>query len=115
MAGAPWGDAIEVPGSAALNTGGLAEVVSVSCPSAGNCAAGGSYTESDGDLAAFVVSEVNGSWGDAIQVPGTPAVGVTGGADVLSVSCPPVGSCAAGGWYWDSGSAGTQAFVVNQN
>jgi len=35
-----WGTAQEVPGSAALNTGGNAEVTSVSCASVGNCAAG---------------------------------------------------------------------------
>ena len=33
--------AIGVPGLGALNTGGFAEVISVSCASAGNCAAGG--------------------------------------------------------------------------
>src|SRR5258708_4019294 len=36
-----WGRAIEVPGLAALNTDGLAEVKSVSCGAAGSCAAGG--------------------------------------------------------------------------
>jgi len=36
-----WGKAVEVPGLAALNTGGDAAVTSVSCPSAGDCAAGG--------------------------------------------------------------------------
>ena len=39
-----WGQAVEVPGLAALNTGGQANVNSVSCASAGNCAAGGYYT-----------------------------------------------------------------------
>ena len=38
-----WGKAIEVPGLAALNTGGDAVVNSVSCVSAGSCAAGGYY------------------------------------------------------------------------
>src|SRR5208282_6691446 len=44
-----------------LNRGGDAEVTSLSCGSAGNCAAGGSYS-SNGDQQAFVVSERNGSW-----------------------------------------------------
>jgi hypothetical protein len=39
--GGSWGTAQEVPGSAALNAGGYANVNSVSCASAGNCAAGG--------------------------------------------------------------------------
>jgi hypothetical protein len=40
-----WGRAIEVPGLGALNKGGLAEVVSVSCGAAGSCAAGGIYND----------------------------------------------------------------------
>jgi hypothetical protein len=36
-----WGKAIEVPGLGALNTGGQAQVNSVSCGAARNCAAGG--------------------------------------------------------------------------
>ena len=43
-----WGRAIEVPGLAALNKGGDAEVTSVSCASAGSCAAGGDYEDRHG-------------------------------------------------------------------
>jgi len=49
--------AIEVPGTATLNKGRNALVESVSCPSAGNCGAGGSYTDSNGHLQAFVVMQ----------------------------------------------------------
>ena len=38
-----WRAAVEVPGSAALSTSGYAGVASLSCGSAGSCAAGGSY------------------------------------------------------------------------
>ena len=38
-----WGRAIEAPGLGALNMGGSAGVDSVSCGSAGSCAAGGYY------------------------------------------------------------------------
>ncbi len=68
-----WRKAIQVPGTAALNTGGYATVTSVSCPSAGNCSAGG-YYDGGGGLA-FVVSQVNGTWGKAVQVPGTATGG----------------------------------------
>jgi hypothetical protein len=43
-----WGMTRELPGSAALNAGASADVAVVSCPSAGNCAAGGSYTDAGG-------------------------------------------------------------------
>ena len=49
-----WGKAEEVPGTAALNQGGNAEITTVSCASAGECSAGG-FTAGGGG--AFVVSE----------------------------------------------------------
>ena len=56
-AGSSWPNAGEVPGTAALNTGGYAEVNSVSCASAGNCSAGGYYNDSSGNRQAFVISQ----------------------------------------------------------
>jgi hypothetical protein len=52
-----WGTAKEVPGTATLNTGGDAQIDSVSCASAGNCSAGGYYTDSTGHGQSFVVSQ----------------------------------------------------------
>ena len=109
-----WHAAIEAPGTAALNTGGGgAAVNSVSCASAGNCAAGGSYADSSGFEQAFVVSEVNGTWHAAIEVPGTAALNQGGDAAVNSVSCAMAGNCAADGYYTDSSRHG-HAFVVNE-
>jgi hypothetical protein len=108
-----WGKAIEVPGSGTLNKGGSAVVNSVSCRSAGNCSAGGSYRGGSGHTEAFVVSERNGIWGKAIAVPGLGALNVGGNAQVNSVSCGSAGNCAAGGSYRD-GSGNPQAFVVSQ-
>ena len=92
-----WGKAIEVPGLAALNTGGHAEVSSVSCGSAGSCAAGGYYRDRRGQQG-FVAVERNGRWGKAIEVPGLAALNKGGYAEVNSVSCASAGSCAAGGY-----------------
>jgi hypothetical protein len=106
-----WGKAMQVPGAAALSgAGGNSEVDALSCASAGNCAAGGSYS-SDGDQQAFVVSEKNGSWGMAIEVPGLAALnnGTLTGID--SVSCASVGNCAVTGYY-DNGAP--EAFVVSE-
>ena len=52
-----WSGAIEVPGSGALNAGGLADALSVSCPPAGGCAAGGSYLAGSGHFQGFVDSQ----------------------------------------------------------
>src|ERR1022692_1486677 len=112
-----WGKAIEVPGLGALNTGGpfgsAAGVSSVSCGSAGSCAAGGSYTDASGRSQGFVADERNGRWGTAIEVPGLGALntGVYDGPDgVSSLSCASAGSCAAGGSYEDGN--GQQGFVA---
>src|SRR5216683_2747324 len=109
-----WHAAIEVPGTAALNKGGDARVVSVSCASAGNCAAAGGYNDGSGHRQAFVASDANGAWRTAIEVPGTAALNIGGGAGVLSVSCASAGGCAAGGSYTDR-SGHQQAFVASQN
>jgi hypothetical protein len=108
-----WGKAIEVPGSGALNTGGNAVVNSVSCGSAGNCAAGGRYVDGSGGFSAFVASERNGRWGKAIEVPGSGALNTGGHAVVYSVSCGSAGNCTAGGSYTD-GSGNRQGFVVGR-
>jgi len=106
-----WGTVIEVPGLGALNKGGYADVFSVSCASAGNCAAGGVVDEPYGE--GFVVSEKNGAWGRAIEVPGLGALNRGGAAEVASVSCASAGSCAAGGFYLDR-RGNAQGFVVSQ-
>jgi hypothetical protein len=108
-----WGKALKVPGTAALNAGGVASVNWVSCPSAGNCTAGGYYTDHAFRNQAFVASERNGRWGNAIKVPGTASLDAGGNAQVFSVSCPSRGTCAAVGYYTDR-SQGIQAFVASE-
>ena len=73
-----WGQAIKVPGSVRLNAGGNAAVNSVSCASAGNCAAGGSYVDGSGQFQAFVASEVHGRWRAAVELPGTATLNAGG-------------------------------------
>jgi hypothetical protein len=97
-----WSSAIEVPSLAALNASGRAEVLSVSCDPGGNCTAGGSYRDSLLNLQGFVVTEQNGIWGSAIEVPGLAALNTGGQAEVESVSCGAAGDCAAGGYFYDS-------------
>jgi len=110
-----WGKAAGVPGLGALNTGGYAEVSSVSCASPGNCAAGGVYAVgTSGGAQAFVVSEQNGSWGAAQQIAGNLSTGPGGNAFVDTVSCGSPGNCAAGGQFSASASSGDQAFVISE-
>jgi hypothetical protein len=111
-----WGKAIEVPATAHLNSGGYAEVESVSCTRVGDCSAGGYYAGSGvGSIQqAFVVTEHRGRWGKAIEVPGTAALNVGADAEIDTVSCAAPGNCSAGGDYASSAND-EQAFVVTES
>lgn len=108
-----WGNAIQVPGLAPLNAGGSAFPVALSCGSAGNCAAGGSYRDAASHGQAFLVTQSNGHWNKAAEVPGTGALNVGGSAQVTTISCSSAGNCAAGGFYVTSGPL--ELFVITQS
>jgi hypothetical protein len=109
-----WGMAIPVPGLGSLDAGGSAQVQSVSCATAGNCAAGGSYVDASKAGQGFVVDEAGGVWGTAHVVPGLGALSVGGHADVTAISCTAAGACAAGGVYNDA-AGDTQGFVADES
>ena len=113
QAGGSWGTAKEVPGTAALNQGGNATINSLSCASAGNCSAGGTYKDSSGHTQAFVVNQTRGIWRKAEELPGTATLNKGGNATINWLSCAPAGNCSAGGYYKDS-SGHFQAFIVSQ-
>src|SRR5215469_860504 len=108
-----WGVAQEVPGSASLNVGGFARIMSVSCASSGNCSAGGYYSDTPGHMQAMVVSEKNGHWGTAEEVPGTASLNRGGEAQIFSLSCARPGDCSGGGYYTGRHRR-SEAFVVTQ-
>ena len=110
-----WSASHEVPGLAALTgTSGFSRLTAVSCKSAGNCTVTGEFSTSLRGTKAFAASEVNGTWGNAAEIPGIAALG--GGTDAATaraVSCASAGNCAAGGVYDDSASA-EHVFVAVQ-
>lgn len=107
-----WGKAIKVPAIAALNAGRDAALTSLSCASPGYCAAGGRYRDGSSHYQAFAVTEKNGVWSKAKEIPGTATLNHGGDAGVTSVSCATATACAASGYYRDA-SGHTQAFVVS--
>ena len=116
QAGAPgvtWGAVKEVAG--ALNTGGGAQVQSVSCASPGNCSGGGYYyaRPSQPYQYAFTISEVNGVWGTAQRMRGLPG---SIAPQITTVSCGSAGNCSAGGFYFTEtkSAAANHGFVVNE-
>jgi len=110
-----WGSAIPVPGLAKLGASkfiaDLDTVSQVSCSSNGNCGAVGTYTNSSNEEKAFVVTESNNAWGNAITVPGVNALGaISSGA---SISCVGSGICVAVGVSQNSNSTATQVFATS--
>jgi hypothetical protein len=104
-----WQLARRVAGS--LNAGGNASVSSISCPTPGNCAAGGSYTDAAHHVQPFVVVEEGNGWKKAQELPNAGLLNSGGNAVVTSVSCPSVGFCAAGGYY--SAGGNVHPFLAN--
>ncbi len=85
-----WQPATEI----SLASGYDAPTLIISCGSAGNCGAVGTYTAySVGDGQAYVVSEVNGSWQDATFVPGLPQF--PSQSSMTGISCASAGNCSA--------------------
>jgi len=106
-----WHKARSVPGL--INIGGSAngQLSELSCPTAGNCSAAGSYTHA-GIGKGFVVNEINGVWHNAINIPGMGRLDHSGNGFISALSCSAPGNCSAGGRYL--GPKWSRPFVVNE-
>jgi Fibronectin type III domain len=112
--GGTWGagvpDMSQLPSVASAGTQD-ALLQSVSCPSAGNCAAVGSYvdgTANGGSLQGMMLAETNGTWSPAAEAPLPGDAYTTGGGSgnpaqadltLAAVSCASAGNCTAVGSY----------------
>jgi hypothetical protein len=111
-----WGIAQTVPGLAVLNVGGNAHVQQISCRSAGDCTASGTYEPNDapghrvGQV--FVVSERNGTWGQAEPLPGLIALDGGLATTNTALSCVSPGDCTVAGRY--GSSAGSRGYADSQ-
>jgi hypothetical protein len=89
-------------------------LVDVSCSSAGNCTAVGSYKNTADGRNAFAITSVNGTWG--VPVTASFASGVeysTPIASFNSVSCASAGNCTAAGAFTPSVSRfATEVFTM---
>ena len=95
-----WNSAEIVPGSQQLNAGNSAVLLTLSCSTPGYCSAGGGYTLADGITSeVFVVDEINGTWGNAQEIPGSQSLNTAGYAVMNAISCCSPGNCSAGGDY----------------
>ena len=96
-----------LPANAGSDPGEGAVLGSVSCASAGNCTATGTYSDSSGNRQGLLLTQTAGTWATGVEAA-LPANGVSSpgpGTVVSSVSCASAGNCTAAGLYPDSYSA----------
>ena len=107
LSGGSWQatEAPAVPGAVAE------ELVAVSCPSVGNCVATGAYRDSAMNQFGLLATESGGTW-TAVAAPLPPGAAADPGLDLLSVSCPAPGSCAAVGIYMDTSAQEVGALLT---
>ena len=93
-------------------------LASVSCASAGDCSAVGSYIDSSGDTQGVSLTESSGAWAPGVQaiLPADAASSPVQVQDVVlaSVSCVSAGDCSAVGSYTDSSSR-TQGVLLTES
>jgi hypothetical protein len=99
-----WGAPHPLPGTDSV-------VTSLSCPAAGDCAAGGTVGSPNVSVNGIVLDQVNGIWGKPVTV----AVGNgPGQGRVTALSCAAARNCAAVGFLPDGSEAGPSAAVATE-
>jgi hypothetical protein len=100
-----WEDGVQavLPAHAAKGADEVVTISSVSCTSAGNCSAVGSYRNEAGRPEGLLLTETNGFWESGVEavLPAGAAV-ADQLVDLNSVSCTSAGNCSAVGSYYDS-------------
>ena len=109
-----WAQATEITPPAHIGNALPGNSVSgISCSSAGNCTAAGSYTDGGGNRNAMTATETSGTWAQAVEVTAPVNAGASPGAGLGGVSCSSVGSCTTTGDYLDSSGNG-QAMAATE-
>jgi hypothetical protein len=107
-----WATAITAPLPANAATNQQVLLNQVSCRSAGNCTAVGSYLDSTGNTQGLLLTQTSGTWATGVEarLPASPS-GL--GGSLTSVSCASAGNCTAVGTYFDS-SGNTDGLALTQ-
>jgi hypothetical protein len=100
-AGGAWLRAEQAPLPADADPDLASDLSAIACGGAGSCSAVGSYTDNGGVSRLMVATLAQGTW-SAVKID-PPAGAVE--ANLLSVACGAVGSCATVGFYWDASGA----------
>jgi hypothetical protein len=85
----------------------------LSCVSAGNCEAGGAYTDASGHVEGLLLNETQGIWTAPTTLVAPLDAAANPGVTLYDVSCGARGNCAAVGSY-DDRAGNTDAFVADE-
>ncbi len=108
-----WSSTARFPGLAITGqTGSILNTVS--CGSKGDCSAGGSYTDNDGNTTPFLVDETAGNWSRPLVVKGPPSDALVKYALIQSISCGASSGCTAFGESLGTRSKGLYFFVLTK-
>jgi hypothetical protein len=101
----------QLPGDASPNS--VLQVTSISCASAGDCAATGSYNQASGPAQrGLALTEASGAWAPGVEAVPPDNVTVNLYVDVRAVSCGSAGNCLAVGDY--QSTAGREGLLVSE-
>jgi hypothetical protein len=102
---------IRLPANSATDPDSI--LIGVACSGRGDCSAGGSYDDTDGNTQAIAVTQSRGRWARAIEIRLPANVAADPYAEVNGVACSSAGNCVAVGYYRTT--AGYDAgFIVTQ-
>jgi hypothetical protein len=108
-----WGTGLEAT-LPANHSAGIQSLVSVSCPAAGNCSAGGNYIDSSNHLQGLLLNEISGVWATGTEATLPANAATSPNAAIESVSCGSPGNCSAVGAYLDN-SFNSQGLLLNES
>ncbi len=115
QAGGSWSPAAILPGIEKLDRHTGSGLTALSCGTAGDCVAAGSYSTSLRRLQPliFVAARLHGTWRQASNLAGIAVLATGNIASVTAASCPATGPCVVAGTFTLS-TGGRRAFVAIQ-
>jgi hypothetical protein len=86
---------------------------SLTCVSAGNCEAGGSYTNAANQVEGLILNESNGVWTAPTALKAPAGAAANPGVTIYALSCGSIGNCSAAGNY-ENRAGSDLAFYANE-
>ncbi len=104
LASTSWATGVKSSVPAGANAIPSPTIGQVSCASAGNCSAVGTYTDSSYHRQGLLLTETSGKWATAVEVSLPAGANASPSVALNSLSCTSAGNCTAVGNYFDSSS-----------